>query len=290
VTVSARPAKNLPVAANVERVDMREGTPVRAGTYPYDGDDLVTGWHTHDLHQIEYAFQGVVEVETARAHLLLPPQQAVWIPSGLPHRTTLRRVRTVSVFFDPDMVSGAGDRARVLAAAPVIREMIVYGARWPITRVASDPAADAFFQVLAGLVLEWLDHETPLCLPTSTDPLVAAVMAYTDAHLDGVTVRDVCRSVGVSDRTLRRVFPAATAMTWRRYLLESRLLRSMALLAEPGPTVLDVATTVGFASLSSFTRAFNNYVGETPTGYRRRVGVSCSAGSPGAPRPSGPPG
>ena len=271
MTVSARSANDLPVAANAEMVDMREGAPVRAGTYPYEGDDLVTGWHTHDLHQIEYAFQGVVEVETEAAHYLLPPQQAVWIPAGLAHRTTLKRVRTVSVFFDPAMVRGADDRARILAAAPVIREMIVYGVRWPISRPASDPVADAFFEALAQLALDWLDHETPLCLPTSTDPVVAAVMAYTNAHLDDVTARDACRAVGLSERTLRRQFSAATGMTWRQYLLESRLLRSMALLAGPGPTVLDVATSVGFDSVSAFTRAFGRYTGETPTAYRRRV-------------------
>jgi AraC-like DNA-binding protein len=271
MTVSARSANDLPVAAKAEMVDMREGAPVRAGTYPYEGDDLVTGWHTHDLHQIEYAFQGVVEVETEAAHYLLPPQQAVWIPAGLAHSTTLKRVRTVSVFFDPEMVRGADDRARILAAAPVIREMIVYGVRWPIHRPASDPVADAFFEALAQLALDWLDHETPLCLPTSTDPVVAAVMAYTNSHLDDVKARDACRAVGLSERTLRRQFSAATGMTWRQYLLESRLLRSMALLAGPGPTVLDVATSVGFDSVSAFTRAFGRYTGETPTAYRRRV-------------------
>jgi len=271
MTVSADPANNLPLAANLGMVDMRQGTPVRAGTYRYDGEDVVTGWHTHDLHQIEYAFQGVVEVETAAGHFLLPPQQAVWLPSGLAHRTTLRRVRTVSVFFDPEMVRGAGDRARILAAAPVIREMIVYAARWPISRPASDPTADAFFEALAVLVLDWLDRETPLCLPTSTEPIVAAAMAYTNTHLDGVTAAEVSRAAGVSERTLRRAFPAATGMTWQRYVLASRLVRAMGLLAEPGPTVLDISTRVGFGSLSAFTRAFTAFVGDTPTGYRRRL-------------------
>ena len=88
----------------------------------------------HDLHQIEYAFEGIAEVETEGAHYLLPPQQAVWIPAGLTHRTTLKRVRSVAVFFDPTMVQGANDRVRILAATPLIREMIVYGARWPIAR------------------------------------------------------------------------------------------------------------------------------------------------------------
>jgi len=269
VTVAARSANDLPATANL--VAMRAGRPVRAGTFAYDGHDLVTGWHTHDLHQVEYALLGFVEVETAAAHYLLPPQQAVWIPAGLPHQSTLKRVRSVSVFFEPAMVREPGDRARILAAIPVIREMILYGVRWPINRPTSDPVADAFFEALAQLTREWLDHETPLSLPTSTDPIVAGVMAYTNAHLERVEVADACRAVGVSERTLRRQFRSATGMTWRQYLLESRLLRAMALLTEPSWTVLDVATRVGFESVSAFTRAFVRYVGEPPSAYRRRA-------------------
>ena len=42
-------------------VAMRAGSPVRAGAWPEDADDLVAMWHTHDLHQLLYAFAGVVE-------------------------------------------------------------------------------------------------------------------------------------------------------------------------------------------------------------------------------------
>src|SRR4029079_11923767 len=183
VTVSARSVNFSPSS----------DTTVLAGTYPFEADDLVADWHTHELHQVEYARAGVVEVETAAAHYLLPSQQAVWIPAGLAHRTTLRRVRTVSVFFAPELVPDAPPEARVLAAAPVIREMIVYGTRWPIMRTTSDPVADTFFLALANLVTDWLDHETPLCLPTSRDPLVAAAMEYTNAHLAEVRAQDVGR-------------------------------------------------------------------------------------------------
>jgi AraC-like DNA-binding protein/quercetin dioxygenase-like cupin family protein len=277
MTVAASSAEDLPSAANpAERVDLRTSAAVRAGTFRYDGPDLVTGWHTHGLHQIEYAFAGVAEVETATTHYLLPPQQAVWVPAGLPHNTRLHGVRSVSVFLDPSMVPSMGedasDRARVLAAAPVVREMLVYALRWPIDRPASDRVADAFFDALALVTLDWLDHELPLTLPTSTDPLVAAVMEHTNAHLEDVTARGVGQAVGISERTLRRQFPAATGMTWREYLLQARLLRAMALLAEPGgSSVLDVAHRVGFGSVSAFTRAFRTATGETPSGYRRRA-------------------
>jgi AraC-like DNA-binding protein len=241
MTVSARLANDLPRSDNPRSdqrgvVDMRVGSPVRAGTFAYEGNELVTDWHAHDLHQIEYSFQGTVEVETGTGHYLLPPQQGVWIPAGLMHQTTIKsEVRTVSVFFQRELVPEAGDSARILAVSPVIREMILYGVRWPIGRRQDDREADGFFATLANLVANGLDRETPLCLPTSTEPLIAAVMAYTDSHLDQVTEAEVCRSVGLSDRTLRRRFAAATGMTWRSYLLQSRFLRAMTLWPNRAP-------------------------------------------------------
>jgi transcriptional regulator GlxA family with amidase domain len=149
--------------------------------------------------------------------------------------------------------------------------MIIYGQRWPIERVESDARADAFFHVLGNLVSDALEDEVPLSLPASVEPVVAAAMAYTNDHLGSVSAASVSRAVGVSERTLRRLFRAELDMSWRTYVLQARLLRSMALLAEPGPSVLRVATDVGFDSASAFSRAFLRYAGETPSAYRRRV-------------------
>jgi AraC-like DNA-binding protein len=276
VGVSTTPAKIVPRAAtpavgDVADVDMRAGAPQRAGSFLVEGSEVDTTWHAHPMHQIQYAFEGIAEVEAERSHHLLPPQQAAWIPAGLPHRTTLRNVRAVAVFFEPSMVQGADDRVRVLAAAPVIREMLDYAVRWRIDRTDHDPTAESFFDTLALLTRDWLDREVPLCLPTSTDPLVRAVMDATRAHLADATLAQVCATVGTSERSLRRHFSDATGMTWRNYLLQARLMRAMALLAERGYSVLDVATDVGFDSVSAFTRAFARVTSETPTAYRRRV-------------------
>ena len=243
-----------------------------AGTYCAEvGAEVVTGWHSHDLHQLEYAFEGIAEVETETARYLLPPQQAVWIPAGVEHSSTLTHVKAVSVFFDPAMGLPAGDRVRVLAAAPVIREMILHARRWPISRGSSDAETDVFFAALANLIVEWLDHETPLCLPTGRDPLVQAAMKYTTDRLSDVTLGEVCRAIGASERTLRRAFFADTGLSWRQYLQSARLMKAVALLAEGNQNLLSIALSVGFESASAFTRAFGRYTGESPIAYRRRV-------------------
>lgn len=180
-------------------------------------------------------------------------------------------VKTVAVMFDRSLITDAGDRARILAVSPLIREMMIYALRWPIERACGDDTADGFFRTLAALVTEALDHEAPLSLPTSDHPIVAAAMAYTKEHLDSATCAQVSKAVAVSERTLRRLFSDTLGLPWRTYLLHARMLRAMALLAAPMQTVQDTATAVGFDSVSSFTRAFTQYCGETPSAYRRRV-------------------
>ncbi|OBF11348.1 helix-turn-helix transcriptional regulator [Mycobacterium sp. ACS4331] len=272
MTVSALSDRHRADSANVPQIDLRRGGRALAGSYLYEGGKLLTGWHSHDVHQIEYAIGGVVEVQTPAGHYLLPPQQAAWLPVGLEHSATMNPdVKTIAVMFDPQLVPNAGDRARILAVSPLIREMMIYALRWPIERATGDEESDGFFRTLANLVSEALDHEAPLSLPTSENPIVAAAMDYTKEHLPSVTALDVSRAVAVSERTLRRLFQDCLGISWRTYLLHARMLRAMALLASPDTSVQEVSSSVGFDSLSSFTRAFAQFSGETPSAYRRRV-------------------
>jgi AraC-like DNA-binding protein len=272
VTGSALSDRGLAESANGRRViELRRGGQAPGGSYLYEGEGLITGWHSHEVHQIEYAIGGVVEVETASAHYLLPPQQAAWIPAGLEHQATMAPgVKTIAVMFDPQMIPKSGDRARILAVSPLIREMMIYALRWPIDRPHGDDTSDGFFRTLADLVTEALDHEAPLSLPTSEHSIVAAAMSYTKEHLSA-TADEVSRAVAVSERTLRRLFHDELGLSWRTYLLHARMLRAMALLASPGQSVQETSTAVGFGSLSSFTRAFTQFCGETPSTYRKRV-------------------
>jgi quercetin dioxygenase-like cupin family protein len=161
-------ANDLPDSANLGLVSMRTASAVRAGTFCFEGGGIDTRWHSHDLHQIEYALAGTVEVETSAGRYLLPPQQAAWVPAGLEHRTRIARsVRTVSVFFEHALVPAPGAAIRIIGVTPVVREMIRHGIRWPIDRRNPDDRADAYFTTLADLVVDCLDHEAPLHLPVS---------------------------------------------------------------------------------------------------------------------------
>jgi AraC-like DNA-binding protein len=250
-------------------VDLREDSTVRAGALAWESPDVVTGWHHHPYHQLEYALSGVAEVDTENGRYLLPPRQAIWIPAGVEHNTTLRGVRSVSVFFHPDDLIPAVGHANVLAVRPVLREMIHYATRWPINRCGvADDIPVSFFATLALLIAEALDDALPLWLPTIGDPVVAAVIKLTTDDMATVRLTEACAAVGISDRTLRRLIRADIGMSWSDYVLQASLMRAMALLASTDRSVIDVAATVGFISPSGFTRAFRKLTGTNPASYR----------------------
>src|SRR5215469_7294519 len=273
MTVPANSAKDQVQTATTGLVDLRDSGRWVGGSHMYDGgEQLVTGWHFHDVHEIEYACGGMVEVETGAGHYLLPPHQAAWIPAGLEHQTTLNAdAQTLAVLFEPRLVPAAGDRVRIIAVSALLREMMLYSERWPISRTESGVEADSFFQALGYVVTEALEDERPLNLPVSADPVVTAATNYTRAHLSRVSVSDVTRAVGVSERTLRRVFNTHLGMSWRSYLLRARVLRSMAMLAEPDHSILEVSIAVGFDDVGAFARSFARHCGETPSAYKRRI-------------------
>jgi AraC-like DNA-binding protein len=251
---------------------MRDVDHVVAGAYVHEGEALTTGWHSHDLHQLEYAVHGLVEVETDAGRHLLPPRQAAWIPAGVEHQSIIHTsVRTISVFFDPALLPDPQHRVRVLAVAPLVREMMLHAVRWPIGRRDRDATGDCFFRAMVDVVQDALDDERPLVLPNSTHPVLVAAADYVREHLAEVTVPQLSGAVGVSERTLRRLVRSELGITCRELLLQARLLQAMILLATPGQTVLSAALAVGFSNSSAFARVFVERCGESPSSYRRRV-------------------
>jgi hypothetical protein len=90
MTVPAVPAEDQVQTATTGLVNLRDSKRWAGGSLMYSGGRrLVTGWHFHDVHEIEYACRGMVEVRADAGHCLLPPHQAAWIPAGLRHQTTL---------------------------------------------------------------------------------------------------------------------------------------------------------------------------------------------------------
>jgi AraC-like DNA-binding protein len=241
----------------------------RAGSHCSDGMQVDTGWHCHDMHQLLYAFEGAIEVDSARGRHLIPRQLAAWIPAGAPHRTVIQGVRSGSVFFPVAMIASIDERIRTVLVSTLMREMIREAMRWPINET-EQAMGTVFFAAMATLCNEWITQETDLFLPSSSDPQITRVLEYTARQVTA-TLHEVCAHAGMSERSLRRHLKEAIGMTWEDYRRRSRVLNAVSLLSESDVPVSEIAATCGFESPSAFAKAFRAMMGEAPREYRNRV-------------------
>src|ERR1700674_3195713 len=80
----------------------------------------------------------------------------------------------------------------------------------------------------------------------------------------------LARVANVSEAHFIRTFRATFGETPHRYLQRRRVERAMFLLRATDRSVTDVCLDVGFNSLGTFSRSFQEILGEAPTAYRAR--------------------
>ena len=85
-------------------------------------------------------------------------------------------------------------------------------------------------------------------------------------HFDQALLADLCH---LSPSHFRRLFKAQTGVSPLAFLHQTRILNSCTLLRSSERLISEVASTVGYDSLSSFNRHFIQVMGLTPSEWRR---------------------
>ncbi len=221
--------------------------------------------HSHKRAQVLYAISGVTSVTTDHASYILPPQRALWIPSGVAHEMTCRGHVSVRTLYIDERVRGDLPAAcRVFEVSDLLRELILAAVRMPIEYDEAGRDGRVMRLILDEIASA---PSIPLDISMPQDPrLLKVCRAILDdpAHAD--TLDDWARVAGMGRRTFTRMFRRETQMsfaTWRQHV---RLMEAMSRLAT-GEPVTAVAFDVGYNSPSAFTAMFRKAFGAAPTRY-----------------------
>jgi AraC family transcriptional regulator, regulatory protein of adaptative response / methylphosphotriester-DNA alkyltransferase methyltransferase len=87
-------------------------------------------------------------------------------------------------------------------------------------------------------------------------------------YASDLALDDVARRVATSRRQLQRAFAEVGDTTFREFLTRVRMERAAELLRHHGPTVKDVARSVGYRQPAQFAKAFRRHHGVAPSDYR----------------------
>lgn len=218
--------------------------------------------HSHPQHQLAWARRGVIGVTVGDAYWVLPPTRALWLPAGVVHRTGATREAVLrSLYFTPDSCDQDWKEPTPVAVDGLLAHLIDH--------LSHEDLPDAARLRAEAVVLDLLRPlpTTPIDVPDPTDDRVRAVAdALLAAPADPRSLEAHARAVGVSRRTLTRLFVQDTGMNFDRWRTHVRLRAALPLLAE-GQPVSRVAHAVGYATPSAFLAAFRRTVGTSPGRY-----------------------
>lgn len=233
------------------------------------------------INAIEAAWQS----ESGRGgRTIVRADEIAIIPSGQPHTFAWRDAATVScVYLDPSLLTEACD-AEVMSALGDLRPcfgLVDALSRELIIALATEatagfPAGRAFADTLEqALLFAVLRRSRPPRLPRSTPLLpakrLAAVFDHIETHFSEDLGLDELAAVACMSRFhFARAFKAATGEPPHRYLTGRRIREAKRLLATDLPLAA-IAAALGFADQSHFSARFRDWVGLSPSAFRKRL-------------------
>ena len=82
-------------------------------------------------------------------------------------------------------------------------------------------------------------------------------------------VADIAAFIGIDRHYLSNIFAKEMGISPQQYLVRTRIDHAQALLRDLSLNVTEVAASVGYADSLWFSKMFHQYVGMSPTEYRR---------------------
>lgn len=231
------------------------------------GHDHVTSAHVHPQGHLVYPASGVLSMVTDAGSWIAPPNRAVWIPAGCSHQHRAHGATDMRIMFIPQGM------AQLLPGHPAVLVVSALAREAALALTGAAARAQAARDRLRRVVIDDLTvaAEQPLHLPEPQDERLQALTYLVQHDLaNPVTLEQLGRKIGASERTLSRLFHRETGMSFRRWRAQLRIHHALLLLTD-GVSVTAAAVACGWANPSAFIETFTALVGVTPGAYRRTL-------------------
>ncbi|HEY3837069.1 MAG TPA: helix-turn-helix domain-containing protein [Bryobacteraceae bacterium] len=248
--------------------------------------DYGPGWvlrmHQHDYLQMILFLDGAGIVTVGARRYQIHGGELFLIRAGETHSL---RAATLLRTLDVKFRVVPGDLARRLRRAAVMRHWSEPTLATRLERIrAEGEQKPPFYRELCSLLLTEIlylylredHHAIPAAGSTdapgtgSRDTLLARALAcIRDRFHESLTVRDIARTAGCTDRTLRLHFQSALRLQPLKYLQRYRIAQAKSLIQYSDYALKEIAERTGFQTVHHFTRLFTATEKRSPAAWRR---------------------
>jgi AraC-like DNA-binding protein len=219
-----------------------------------------TGKHSHERGQLLFAVKGLMVANTAAGTWLVPRGHALWMPAHLKHDVSMHGdVSMRTAYVSADAAAHLSAECRVLKVG-VLLEAALSALADELRGLRRTERTNH----LIWLVLDEINRapSTAFVLPLPQDVRLARLARALIAHPGSAkTIDQWCDTVGVSRRTMTRLFRSQTGVSfgdWRRRL---RLLSAAARVAD-GEPLAKVAASLDYRNVAAFRTMARRHFGD----------------------------
>ena len=230
----------------------------------------IDGWersrrHHHRKAQLLYTVRGLINCEVDDGIWIVPPQCAVWIPSGLPHTSFgSGDIECICLFVESKAAPALPVECCTIAVSGLLRHLLMRAADLPELYEVVGRDGRLVSVILDELAAAPIEN---LRLPLPVDARLKKLAELLLANpTDRATLAEWAARVALSERSLSRILMEEIGMSfgrWRRQLHVILAIRRLT----AGESVQTVAFDLGYESASSFVTMFRKVLGKPPGRY-----------------------
>jgi len=128
--------------------------------------------------------------------------------------------------------------------------------------------ASAYLFAIVGELLGSIDTAEA---DTMHENMVKPILLYCSEHFsdDDISIKKIADELYISSSYVSKVFSCKLKYNFREYINELRINKAKKLLSGTDRRIIDIMLDCGFKNQSSFNRVFSEYMGKSPSEYRR---------------------
>ena len=226
--------------------------------------------HSHKWCQLQYATKGVINVKAGNYSFIIPPQRAVWIPTGVVHQVNnIAPASYRSFHIDSQLGDRIGSDVKVIQVSPFLRELIHRGCDAWQGKYHTNEINSALMTLLVEEIYQ--APISPLHLPWPTDARLKKVCEILQSNpADQRKLSEFAQYAGASVRTLNRLFTKECQLSFTEWRQKLRILTALELL-QNNQSITDIALELGYESSSAFITVFKKHLNSSPKAYMKNL-------------------
>jgi AraC-like DNA-binding protein/mannose-6-phosphate isomerase-like protein (cupin superfamily) len=214
--------------------------------------------HSHEAHELVWVRGGTMTMRLDDVIVTVPDGYGLWIPSGMAHSGRMTASTVLSdALIAPERSLVSFESATMIEITPLLASLLNHLENPELSDAARARAESVVFDALAPAA-----RQMALQVPRieRLEPIVAGLL---DDPNDPRSLGEWASLVGVSERTVARLFRAHTGLSFSQWRQTLRVHHALALRSE-GHAVYEVSDLMGFAQPSTFIASFKRVMGVTP--------------------------